>query len=78
MRRCAEVPGAQPVYLQAQVVVFLCLADPFHADTAYRRRGSRVGGPHNRDDLFYSLLECPPGQCQAGLGGVAMTPRIRV
>src|SRR5713101_126895 len=77
-RRCGQVPGAQPEYLQVQVVVFLCLADPLHADTAYRRRSSRVGWPHDRDDLFYSLLECPPGHRQPGLGGVTAAPRGRV
>ncbi len=28
--------------------------------------------------MLYALLECPPRQCQPGLGGVAVTPCIRV
>src|ERR1017187_8401610 len=77
-RRCGKVSGTEAEDLQAQVVVFLCLADPFHADTADHCHGARVGWPNDRDDLLYALLECPPRQCQPGLGGVAVTPCIRV
>src|ERR1700730_1380750 len=76
--RGGEGPGAEAEDLQAQLVIFLRLADPLHADAAHRRHGPRVGGPDDRDDLFYSLVECPPSQRQPGLGGVAMPPLLRV
>src|SRR5260370_27604885 len=73
-----QVPGAEAEDLQAQLVIFLRLADPLPADTAHRRHGTRVGWPDDRDDLFYSLIECPPSQRQPGLGGVAVPPLLRV
>jgi len=77
MRRSRQVSWTEAEFLQAQVVVLLGLADPVHADASNRRHGASVGWPHDRDDLFNSLFECPPRQCQASLGSVALAPRIR-
>jgi hypothetical protein len=38
--------------LQAQVVVFLGFADPFHAEAVRRRLGALVGWSRKGDDLF--------------------------
>ena len=59
-------------------MVFLRLADPLHADPAYHRDGARVGWPDDGDDLFQALLKCAPCQRCAGLGGIAVAPRILV
>src|SRR6266516_491118 len=74
--RCLrQIPRAKAEFLQAQVVVLLCLADPLHAHAPYHLHRARVGRPHERDDLFDSLPECPPRQRQPSLGGVPVAPR---
>src|SRR5262249_21926304 len=42
-----QVPGAQAVFLQAQVVVLLRLPDPLHAHPPYHCLRPRVGRPHD-------------------------------
>jgi hypothetical protein len=58
MRRF-QVARAQPVLLQAKAVVLLSLANPLHADAAYRRQRARVRRSHERDNLLDSLVKSP-------------------
>jgi hypothetical protein len=57
-------------------MVFLCLADPLHADPADRRAGARVGWPHDGDNLLHVVIEGPARQRSARLGRVTVAPRI--